>query len=164
MLFASGFLGTRGSFMLDVVVIAMAAILPALGGSIYLVRCRRAFAWHRRIQLTLAGLLLGVVGAFELEMRLMTDWTALATPSPYYSPSPWNAVTLSLAIHLVFAVPTLILWGFVVVQALRRFGWSAQPGSYGRRHAFWAWLATVGMVMTAVTGWLFYWLAFVATA
>jgi uncharacterized membrane protein YozB (DUF420 family) len=149
--------------MLDVVVVAMAIVIPALGVSIYLVRFRRAYAWHRRLQLTLAGLLLLAVGAFEVEMRMMTDWTELAAPSPYYSSDTWNAVNLSLVIHLLFAVPTLLLWIFVIVQAVRHFGWSGQTGTYRHQHAFWGRLASVGMLMTAVTGWLFYWLAFAAT-
>ena len=162
-LLAAGFLGTRGSFMLDVVVVAMAIIIPALAGSLYLVRFRRAYTWHRRLQLTLAGLLLLAVGAFEVDMRLVTDWTELAAPSPYYSSDSWNAVNLSLVIHLFFAVPTLLLWILVVIQAIRQFGWSGQTGPYRHQHAFWARLASVGMLMTAVTGWLFYWLAFAAT-
>lgn len=148
--------------MLDVVVIAMAVIIPALGASICLVRFRRAYTWHRRLQLSLAGLLVLAVGAFEVEMRMMTDWTELAAPSPYYSSGTWNAVNLSLIVHLLFAVPTLLLWIFVIVQAIRQFGWSGQTGTYGRQHAFWGRLASLGMLMTAVTGWLFYWLAFAA--
>jgi hypothetical protein len=149
--------------MLDVVVVAMAILIPALGASVALVRYRRQYAWHRRIQLTLASVLLLAVGAFEVEMRTMTDWTELAAASPYFTDDSWNAVNVSLAVHLVFAVPTLLVWGFVVVQALRHFGWSTQPAAYGRRHALWGRLASFGIVMTAVTGWLFYYLAFAAT-
>ena len=44
----------------------------------------------------------------------------------------------------------------------RHFPRPAAPSTYSRQHTFWAWLATLGMTMTAVTGWVFYWLAFVA--
>jgi hypothetical protein len=162
-LLAEGFLGTRGSFMLDVVVVAMAILIPAMGASIALVRYRRAYRWHRSIQLGLASILFLAVGAFEIEMRMMTDWTKLALPSPYYSADTWNAVNISLGIHLFFAVPTLLAWIYVIVQAIRHFGWYVEPGPYGPKHAFWGRLASLGIVMTAVTGWIFYWLAFAAT-
>ena len=45
-----GFLGTRASFMLDVVALAMAVLLPVLGWSIYLVKYRQKYALHKRVQ------------------------------------------------------------------------------------------------------------------
>ena len=59
-------------------------------------------------------------------------------------------------------VPTLVLWTLVVVQALRKFSRPPQPGTHSSWHARWAMIGAVGMVLTAVTGWAFYWLAFVA--
>ncbi len=64
--------------------------------------------------------------------------------------------------HLSFAVPTLLLWIVVVVAAWRRFPNPPQPGSHSRWHARMGWLAVIGMTLTAVTGWVFYGLAFVA--
>ena len=40
--------------MLDVVFLAMFAVLVALATSVYLVRYRRSYLLHKRIQLTLA--------------------------------------------------------------------------------------------------------------
>jgi hypothetical protein len=71
-------------------------------------------------------------------------------------------VTIALTIHLFFAVPTLLLWIVVVVRALKYFPCPPRPGAHSEAHKLMGWLATVGMVMTAVTGWGFYWLAFVA--
>jgi uncharacterized membrane protein YozB (DUF420 family) len=71
-------------------------------------------------------------------------------------------VDYSLWIHLGFAVPTPLLWIFVIVQAWRKFPRPAAPNEYSRRHKRWAWLATGGLAATAVTGWTFYYLAFVA--
>jgi len=63
---------------------------------------------------------------------------------------------------LSFAVPTLVLWIVVVVAALRKFSRPPAPGPHSRWHARWGMIAAVEMLMTAVTGWVFYWLAFVA--
>jgi putative membrane protein len=158
--FSHGFLPSRGSFMLDVVFLAMFAVLPVLAYSIYLVKQRRAYALHKRIQITLAAVLLVTVTAFEVDLNFVTkDWRPLAEPSRFYD-AGW--VDRCLWVHLAFAVPTPLLWVFVIVQGLRYFPNPPQPNAYSRRHARWAWLATVSMFFTAVTGWLFYWMAFVA--
>ena len=57
---------------------------------------------------------------------------------------------------------TPLLWIVVIVRAVRNFPHPPQPGAHSSSHIFWAWLATVEMAMTALTGWIFYWLAFVA--
>lgn len=147
--------------MLDLVVVAMAAVLPVLAISIYLVKVHRRYRLHKRIQLALGLILLITVAAFEIDLNFVTkNWRPLAEPSPYYD-TGW--VNICLGVHLLFAVPTPLLWVFVIVQALRRFPEPPAPGPYSRRHAFWAWLATCGMFLTAGTGWLFYWMAFAAS-
>lgn len=153
-----GFLQTRASLMLDVVVLAMLVVLPALGASIWLVRYRRAYGWHKRLQLVLGAVLLVTVVVFEADMRF-NGWEERAKPSPHFG----GLVQVSLWVHLVFAVTTALLWIYVIVQALRKFPRVPAPGPYSRTHARLARLAALDMVCTAVTGWVFYWLAFVAT-
>jgi hypothetical protein len=161
-----GFLpGSRASLMLDVVFLAMFAIVPLLLFSVQLVRSRRRYSLHKRLQLGMATVLLVAVGLFEIDLQLFTDWEKLAEGSPYFQPaSKWTSPAgISLLIHLSFAVPTLVLWVVVVVQALRKFPTPPLPGPHSRWHARYGWLAAIGMVLTALTGWTFYWLAFVAT-
>lgn len=177
-----GFLGTRASLMLDVVFLAMFAVLPVMGFSIWLVRYQRRFLWHKRIQLTLASVLGLTVLVFEVDMRLH-GWRERAAASPYYaamSPSrpleqfvarcasilgfeqPPGWVWLSLWVHLVFAVTTAALWIWVVGGALWRFESPPEPGPHSRRHKLWGWLAAIDLTLTSLTGWIFYYLAFVA--
>lgn len=157
-LLASGFLPARGSFTLDAIVCAMTVVLLALGGSVYLVRYRRLYRVHRLIQITLCIVLVVAIAAFEVDVRFFTDWRAAASLSPYYE-SGW--VDRMLIVHLMFAIPTPLVWGFAIVQALRHFP-GARPGPYGQRHRLWGWIAVLMMTATAVTGWIFYGLAFVA--
>ncbi len=158
-----GFLGTRGSLMLDVVFVAMFLIVPLMGVSIWLVRYRRRYVLHKRLQITMGAVLLVAVFAFEIDMRFFTDWEKLAVGSPYFSPGTWNAVWYSLAVHLSFAVPTPFVWVYVIAQALRKFPNPPRPGQHSRQHILWARIAAILMTLTAVTGWVFYYLAFVAT-
>jgi uncharacterized membrane protein YozB (DUF420 family) len=162
----SGFIpGSRGSLMLDVVFVAMFVVVPLLAASIYLVKYRRQYALHKRLQLTMAAVLLVAVLLFELDIRV-NGWEQRAAPSPYFdAQNKWSSPAgISLLVHLSFAVPTLVLWTLVVVQAMRKFSRPPLPGAHSRWHARWAMIGAVGMVLTALTGWLFYWLAFVAQA
>jgi len=160
-----GFLGSRGSLMLDVVAVAMLAIVPLLALSVYRVKFGRQYALHKKLQLAMAAVLLVAVLLFELDIR-MNGWVERAVGSPYFDlQNKWSCPAgIGLIVHLCFAVPTLLLWILVVVQALRKFSRPPQPGPHSRWHARWGMTAAIGMLMTAVTGWIFYWLAFVATA
>ncbi len=160
----NGFLGTRASLMLDVVFLAMFAVLPILGISVWLVRVRRAYELHKRIQLLLGFVLLTTVTLFEIDMR-MNGWRDRAVASPYYGTERTTGwVDRALYVHLVFAISTAVLWGVVLWRAWRRFPRPAAPGAHSGSHVFWARLAACDMVATSVTGWFFYWLAFVAKA
>jgi uncharacterized membrane protein YozB (DUF420 family) len=154
----NGFLGTRGSFMLDMVFLAMFAVVPAMAASIYLVKFRRRYSLHKWLQLTLGAVLLLAVLAFEVDMRIH-GWRARAEPSPYYAS---ELVDGMLYVHLFFAVPTVLVWIYVIIDALKRFPRPPFPGPHSRRHKFWGWFAAIEMTMTAVTGWIFYWMAFAA--
>ena len=159
-----GFLGNNSSLMLDVVFLAMFAVLPLLALSIYLVKQKR-YALHKRINLILGTVLLIAVLAFEVDMRFFTEWEELAKDSPYFDEkNAWTSTAgIALIIHLCFAIPTLLLWIYVIVQALRKFPAPPLPGSHSLAHKRFGWLAAGGMFMTAVTGGIFYYLAFVAT-
>jgi Protein of unknown function (DUF420). len=164
MAWSTGFLGTRGSLMLDVVLLAMFAVLPLLALSIYLVK-QKKYAQHKLINLILGTVLLIAVLAFEIDMRFFTDWEVLAKDSPYFDEQhKWTSIAgLALIIHLCFAIPTPLLWIYVIVQALRKFPSPPLPGEHSRAHSKTAWLAAGGMLMTAITGGMFYYLAFVAS-
>ncbi len=159
----AGFLGTRATLMLDVVFLAMFLVLPVLGWSIWQVRAHKNYLLHKRMQLALAAVLLATVVLFEIDIRIH-GWRHLAEPSPYFGSSggtPW--VGYALGIHLMFAVSTFFLWIVVTYRALRNFADPPQPGPHSAEHRRWAWIAAIDMMMTALTGWIFYWLAFVAT-
>jgi len=154
-----GFLGTRASIGMDLVLVVLLAMLPLLAWSVHLVKNRRAFAAHKRFQLLIAGALLAAIVVFEVDIRLLSDWRLRAAPSPWWP----TGVLAALGVHLVFAVSTLVLWTWVVWEAVARFPVPPEPGTHGPRHRRMARLAAADLVLTAFTGCLFYWLAFVAT-
>ena len=95
-----GFLGTRGSLGMDVVVVGLLAVLPLLAWSIHVVRTRRDYATHKLLQLTIAVALLVCIVIFEIDIRLVSDWKVRARPSPWW---PGGVLTM-LGVHLIFAV------------------------------------------------------------
>ncbi len=162
-LMSRGFLGSRATLMLDVVVTAMAVVIPIMVFNILLAR-RRQYAAHKLAMTLLSTVLLITVIAFEVDIRFFHPWREGAESSPYYA-DPWYSSTVGIAliIHLFFAISTIVLWTVVVVRALRRFPRPPHPAKHSASHKFWARLAAIDMTMTAITGWIFYYLAFVAT-
>ena len=156
-----GFLGTRASLMLDVVFLAMFAVVPVMLWNIAQVRYHRRYLFHKRMQIGLATVLLFTVLAFEIDIRFFTDWQARAEASPYFT-SPVNWVKVALGIHLFFAIPTAVIWVYVVWHALCYIPNPPRRSEHSPHHIRWAWIAAWEMIGTAVTGWAFYYLAFMA--
>lgn len=152
-----GFLGSRASLGMDVVLVGLLATLPLLAWSIHRVTRRRDYAGHKRLQLAIVAALLAAIVVFEVDIRLLSDWKPRAAPSPYWP----GGVLTALGIHLVFAVSTLVLWSWVVWEAWKRFPTPPVPGPHGPRHRVMARLAAIDLLLTAVTGTFFYWIAFV---
>ncbi len=159
-----GFLGTRGSLVLDALFLAMPLLSGGLAYSLFCVRKRRDFGTHRKLQIGMAGILLVAVTIFECDLRFGEGWAHRAEASPYYGTeqNPGFLFTF-LRIHLIFAISTPIFWGIALVGALRHFDRSPKPNAYSKRHRLWGRIAAADLFLTAVTGSMFYWLAFVAS-
>jgi putative membrane protein len=159
----TGILPWRGPFMLDAIVIGMVFVLIALAWSIYSVKYQDRYQRHKITQLCLSGALLILLILFEVDIQFLENWRALADLSPYYDAATRSGLVVqSLAIHLVFATTTLALWLLIIVRALKQFPNPPGPNRHSRFHARWGMVAAIDMVLTAVTGWVFYFLAFVA--
>ncbi len=155
-----GFLPTRGSFMLDFVALAMVGVSLLLLLSVYLVKVHKQYRIHRLMQTVLAIVLLVTIVAFEIDIQFVKPyWRDVAAESPYFS-TGW--VDRSLVIHLLFAIPTPFFWAYLIISAYRRMGPAFENADYRLQHRRMGWIGTVLMLMTAVTGWVFYWVSFVA--
>ena len=153
-----GFLGTRAPLILDILCLAMLVVVLVLAWSVYQVRYRRRYRLHKWTQVTLGVILLVVVILFEVDIRLH-GWESRAAGNAGGMPAA--AVWYALYTLLVFAVSTVILWPVTIFLALRNFPDPPAPGPHSRIHVPLARIAALDMVMTALTGWMFYWMAFV---
>ncbi len=145
--------------MLDFVTLAMLIVVVVLTISIYAARFKKKFSLHRHIQIGTALILVLALVAFEVDVRFLTKWRQLAEVSPFYES---GIVDWSLAIHLCFAIPTPIIWGAVIWLALRKFKTGYSQASFNRIHRISGRIAVAFMYLTAITGWIFYYVAFVA--
>ncbi len=153
-----GFLGTRASLMLDVVFVAMFVVIAVMGWSIYQVRVRGRYALHKWVQLGLAAVLFIAVAAFEVDMRVY-GWEERAAGE--IGGSADAVVWKALYVHLVFAITSAVLWPVVIYRAWRQFPRPPAPSHHSRSHIFWARIAAIDMLLTSITGWVFYIMAFV---
>ncbi|MGW4355470.1 DUF420 domain-containing protein [Nocardia sp. NPDC004582] len=154
-----GFLGTRASWAMDTMVLVMAVVVAVLAWSVYQAKVNRKFGVHKGIQILLAVGLLAAVVLFEMDVRF-NGWQerAAGVVGGTASATVWTA----LAVHLAFAVFSVVLWPVVIIRAARNFGSPPHPGAHSGWHRRWAPIAAVGMTLTALTSWVFYALAFVA--
>jgi len=153
-----GILGTRAPLILDVLCIAMLAVVIVLAWSIYQVKVRRRYSLHKWTQITLAAILLTTVILFENDIRLHGWEDRAAGQIGGHAPA---AAFEALYVHLIFAVTTVILWPVTIALALRNFPNPPLPGPHSRVHVPLARTAAIDMVLTAITGWIFYYVAFV---
>jgi putative membrane protein len=154
----NGFLGTRAPLVLDALFLTMFVVVLVLGWSVFQVKYRRRYRLHKWVQIVLGAVLLIAVVIFEIDIRAH-GWEERAAGQLGAEPS--TSVFMALYIHLVFAVTTVLLWPVVIIRAVRNFPSPPAPALHSIWHKRWGWVAAIGMVMTSVTGWIFYWMAFV---
>lgn len=150
--------------MLDFVVCALVIIVPVLCYSLWLAKFKRRYQQHKWLQIALGVILLVAVGAFEVDLQLVHGgWENIVAKSHPEEAALAAKVAESrpyLWVHLLFAVTTPVLWCVTLVLALKRFPNPPTPGPHSRLHKTLGWLSAVDITLTAVTGLVFYYVAF----
>lgn len=156
---AQGFLGTRASLMLDVIVCSLVLVVPTILYSLYLVRYRKNYELHRKIQIALVSVLVLVVILFEVDMRLQGGFWELAKDSSYV-----DTVFLRnlLYVHLFFSISNAVLWPVTLLTAIKYFPRPASPAAFSPKHKLLARVAVADMAATVVTGLMVYYYGFIA--
>lgn len=149
--------GSRAPLMMDVVALAILLVVPLLTYSLWLAKHRRNYQRHKQMQVIISIALAVVIVAFEIEVR-SRSWRQFAAASPYLT--TWLDPIFYL--HLCVAVATSIIWIVALVTALKRFPSPPRPGPFSASHKTLGGLAALGMYATTITGWTFYWVAFLA--
>lgn len=148
---------SRAPLALDLISLVMLVVVPVLTWSLYLVRSRHDYRLHKAVQIWTGVGLGAALLVFEVDVRLH-GWRLGAKASPYYD--TWLFPVFY--VHLGAAITTTLLWIYTLTTALKGFPSPPRPGGESRRHRRVTGLAALGMYGTAVTGWTFYWMAFIA--
>jgi putative membrane protein len=153
-----GFLGTRAPLVLDALFVTMFIVVVVLAWSVYQVKYRRRYQLHKWVQIWLGVVLLAAIVTFEFDIRAH-GWQERS--AGVIGGEASATVKTALQVHLAFAVTTVILWPLVIVRALSNYPNPPAPSLHSPWHKRWGWIAAADMLMTSLTGWIFYWLAFV---
>lgn len=143
--------------MLDVVMISLIFVVPALLFSIFQVKVRRNYGLHKKLQVILCLAVFAVVALFEVDMQMQGGFWVMAKDSPYVDTAFLKNL---LIVHLFFSISTTFLWIITFVTAMWLFPSPVGPGSFSGKHKVLAWLSVVDMVATVVTGLMVYYYGF----
>ena len=146
-MFPQGFLGTRADLLMDIVIVALLAVVPIVLYNWSLAR-RGDYARHKLLQVGLAVLLAAVVGLFEFNLRMQGGIFAATSASSYA-----GTATLDFWIyfHTFFAITTLFIWAGLIVPSLRKFPSPPIPGAFSATHKRWGRIGMIWMLVTGVT-------------
>jgi putative membrane protein len=146
-MFPRGILGTRADLLMDIVILALVAVVPIVFYNWRLARSGR-YPLHKTLQITLAVLLGAVVGLFEYNLRLQGGIFAATAASRYAGTGTLN---FWIYFHTFFAITTILVWIGLILVSLRRFPKPPAPGPFSARHRFWGRIGMVWMLVTGVT-------------
>ena len=149
---------SRAPIIFDIVALFLIAAVPAIIWGVLQASHHKNLKRHRNIQLINCIALLLVISGFELLLR-QSNWREAAKISPFYGPG----LEEILSIHLICATVALILWLVVPAMAYLKFPHPVRPGRHSKIHRRLGGATVVSTIATALSGWLFYYLAFIAT-
>jgi len=125
-----GVLAPAAGWAVNAFLVLLVALVPWMLWAVRLAR-RRRLRQHQRAMKLAFLLFVAALLAFEASVRL----------NPEKPPLPWTP----LAIHLVFAVPCFVLWGWQVAVGSRAY---SDPAPHRRR----GWVLVALFLPTVATG------------
>lgn len=156
-MFESGFLGTKAPLFMDFVVIIVTLLPLLVLGAIAFAR-RGLFKTHALLQTVIFMASVIVVGYFEYGVRIGGGFKLFAAQSSV----DHTFLSTVLAVHIIIATVTFILWCYVVYMAIKEYRKNRLPGAgASSRHKVWGKRLYVGIVLTSLTGLLVYVLLFI---
>lgn len=146
-----GFLGTRADIIIDVVM-TVSGFLPALLMFTFYLAAKGKHQLHKNLQLALLLIVTVLVVALEVDVR-SGDLQAAGALSIYHDTTIMRVVFI---IHLIFAITTFVGWTWLVIKSSK-----IHPKSFAAfNHKKWGKILFVDVVLTVITGWMIYLMAF----
>ncbi|PCJ58985.1 MAG: hypothetical protein COA79_11540 [Planctomycetota bacterium] len=155
-----GFLPYKATFMLDMVVLALLAVVPILLYGIWLAK-KKEYSSHAKVMTSLGLIVLFVVILFELSM-IYHGGIEKIMENAERSHAHTNNFLILKYIHIFFSTSTCFIWFLTIYQAIKRFGIKdPKPNDYSKRHKTLAIIGILDIFCVAITGLLVYYFAFI---
>jgi len=155
-MFQTGFMGTRAPLFMDVVTLIVALLPLLIFGAILLAR-KGYPKLHMLAQNVIFVISLVVIAYFEIGVRVGGGFDVFVSESGVSH----SYVLWVLIVHIIIAIATLFYWTLTMIGANLQYAKKELPGRYSVGHRILAIKATLGIVMTSLSGIWVYLLLFV---
>jgi putative membrane protein len=157
MLQTTGFLETRASLYMDIIITFMGMLPILIGFSIFMAK-RGALKFHQFLQLLFFFLTLISLSLFAYSVHYMFGLTLLIEESSISSVQLY----MILLLHIFLSITTMVMWFFTLIYALEDRKRRALPGLYSENHRKSGWRTFLGIFLTSLSslvlyGVLFWW-------
>jgi uncharacterized membrane protein YozB (DUF420 family) len=129
MLQTAGFLETRASLYMDIIITFMGMLPIMIGLSIFMAK-RGSLKTHQFLQLLFFFLTLIFLGLFAYTVHYLLGLTLLLEESSF---SSLQIFTL-LFVHIFIGITTMVMWFFTLIYAFADKKRKALPGVYSESH------------------------------
>lgn len=145
-MFGPSFLGARGDALIDIGMLSIVLVAPAL---VWSWARARGGQWqlHKRVQLTLALVLGVVVLLFEMDINSKGGLFAVTKGSAYEGTA---TLAFWVWIHFAFAISATVIWLFLVIASLVKFPSPPLPAAFPT-HKYFGRAGMIAMLGAGVT-------------
>lgn len=145
-----GFLGTRGDFIIDLVM-TISGFLPFLLLFTFYLASKGKHDLHKKLQISLFLIVAALVLLLEYDVRF-GDLKEISKMSPYFGSIELKIVFFA---HLFFAISSFFGWCWLIVSSLKRY-----PLFPNFNHKKYGIILFWDIVLMVITGWILYWMSF----
>jgi hypothetical protein len=145
-----GFLGTRGDFIVDLVM-TISGFLPFLLLFAFYLAAQGKHQMHKYMQIALFIIVALLVVALELDIRF-GSLSSISKQSPYFGSIELLVVFI---VHLFFSISSFFGWFWLITKSTQRY-----PKFFQFDHKRWGKIIFWDIVLMAISGWILYWMTF----
>jgi len=151
MLQTTGFLETRASLYIDIIITFMGMLPIIIGFSIFMAK-RGSLKIHQFLQLLFFFLTLISLSSFAYSIHYMFGLTLLMEESSFSSVQTFTLLLL----HIFIAITTMVMWFFTLIYAFADKKRKALPGLYSESHRKSGRRVFLGIFLTSLSSLVLY--------
>lgn len=146
----------RAPIILTILALALFFVVPTLLWSLRQARLGK-YSVHKRTQIGTSTAIFVLLIFFEMQIP-GSDWLKQTAQSPF----PEATIHSYLFVHKSIAISTTLVWTMTLLLALWRTPSPPRPSLHSQVHKVLGISSAVMLIITAISGWIFYWMAFIA--